>query len=415
MTQKQEIQLFEDRKVRSVWDSEQEKWYISVVDVCHILTDQPDYDHAKNYWKVLKHRLIKEGNESVTNCNQLKLVSPKDGKAYKTDVADVEQLFRLIQSIPSPKAEPFKLWMAQVASQRLDQMQDPELSIDQAIVDYKRLGYSDKWINSRIKGIEVRKELTDEWDRAGVKQGQQYASLTDIITKEWSGMTMRQYKQHKGLKKENLRDNMSNVELALNMLAEASTVEISKQKNPQGFQESAQVAKEGGSVAKAARKQLESTTGKSAISASKASDFLLPVDNEMKTKSVVAAVIIQNGKIFATQRGYGDWKGWWEFPGGKIEPDETPQDALRREIREELATDVSVGDLIHTVEYDYPKFHLSMQCFLCTIVGDAPTLLEHEAARWLPKEDLQSVQWLPADVEVLSLIEPKLTESCPTP
>ena len=294
MTKKQEIQLFEEKKVRTVWDSEQEKWYISVVDVCHILTDQPDYDHAKNYWKVLKHRLIKEGNESVTNCNQLKLVSPKDGKAYKTDVADVEQMFRLIQSIPSPKAEPFKLWMAQVASQRLDQMQDPELSIDQAIVDYKRLGYGDKWINRRIKGFEVRKELTDEWDRAGVKQGQQYASLTDIITKEWSGMTTRQYKQHKGLKKENLRDNMSNVELALNMLAEASTVEISKQKNPQGFQESAQVAKDGGSVAKAARKQLESTTGKSAISASKASDFLLPIGVEMKTKSVVAAVIIQN-------------------------------------------------------------------------------------------------------------------------
>ena len=280
MTKKQEIQLYEDKKVRTVWDTEQEKWYISVVDVCHILTDQPDYDHAKNYWKVLKHRLIKEGNESVTNCNQLKMVSPKDGKKYNTDVADQEQLFRLIQSIPSPKAEPFKIWMAQVASQRLDQMQDPEQSIGQAVADYKRLGYSDKWINNRIKGIEVRKELTDEWERAGIQQGQQYASLTDIITKEWSGMTTRQYKQHKGLKKENLRDNMSNVELALNMLAEASTTEISKQKNPQGFQESAQVAKEGGSVAKAARKQLESKTGKSAISASKASDYLLPTEEE---------------------------------------------------------------------------------------------------------------------------------------
>ena len=187
-----------------------------------------------------------------------------------------EGLFRIIQSIPSPKAEPFKVWMAQVASQRIDQMQDPELSIEQAIADYKRLGYSDRWINSRVKGIEVRKELTDEWDRAGVKQGQQYASLTDIITKEWSGMTTRQYKQHKGLKKENLRDNMTNVELALNMLAEASTAEISKQKNPRGFTQSAKIAKEGGSVAKAARKQLESKTGTSAISSAKASDYLLP-------------------------------------------------------------------------------------------------------------------------------------------
>ena len=280
MTKKQEIQLFEDKKVRSVWDSEKEEWLFSVVDVCSILTDQPDYDHAKNYWKVLKHRLLKEGNESVTNCNQLKMVSPKDGKQYKTDVATTEQMFRLIQSIPSPKAEPFKVWMAQVASQRLDQMQDPELSIDQAIADYKRLGYTDKWINSRIKGIEVRKELTDEWDRAGVKQGTQYASLTDIITKEWSGMTTRQYKQHKGLKKESLRDNMTNVELALNMLAEASTAEISKEKNPNGFAQSAKIAKEGGSVAKAARKQLESKTGKSAISSAKASDYLLPSDKE---------------------------------------------------------------------------------------------------------------------------------------
>ncbi len=280
MTKKQEIQLFEDKKVRSVWDSEKEEWLFSVVDVCSILTDQPDYDHAKNYWKVLKHRLLKEGNESVTNCNQLKMVSPKDGKQYKTDVSTTEQMFRLIQSIPSPKAEPFKVWMAQVAAQRLDQMQDPELSIDQAIADYKRLGYTDKWIISRIKGIEVRKELTDEWDRAGVKQGTQYASLTDIITKEWSGMTTRQYKQHKGLKKESLRDNMTNVELALNMLAEASTAEISKEKNPKGFAQSAKIAKEGGSVAKAARKQLESKTGKSAISSAKASDYLLPSDKE---------------------------------------------------------------------------------------------------------------------------------------
>ena len=279
MTKKQEIQLYEDKKVRSVWDSEQEKWYFSIVDICGILTNQPDQEHARNYWKVLKHRLVKEGNETVTNCNRLKLLSA-DGKMRLTDVADQEQMFRLIQSIPSPKAEPFKIWMAQVASQRLDQMQDPELSIDQAIADYKRLGYTDKWINSRIKGIEVRKELTDEWDRAGVKQGTQYASLTDIITKEWSGMTTRQYKQHKGLKKESLRDNMTNVELALNMLAEASTAEISKEKNPKGFAQSARIAKEGGSVAKAARKQLESKTGKSAISSAKASDYLLPPNDK---------------------------------------------------------------------------------------------------------------------------------------
>ena len=277
MTKKQEIQIFENKKVRTAWDSETEQWYFSIVDIVAILTESVN---PQAYWRKLKQRLKNEGNETVTTCHALKMISA-DGKMRLTDVANQEQMFRLIQSIPSPKAEPFKIWMAQVASQRLDQMQDPELSIEQAIADYKRLGYSDKWINSRVKGIEVRKELTDEWDRAGVKQGQQYASLTDIITREWSGMTTRQYKQHKGLKKENLRDNMTNVELALNMLAEASTTEISKQKNPRGFAESAKIAKEGGSVAKAARKQLESKTGKSAISSSKASDYLLPpTDNE---------------------------------------------------------------------------------------------------------------------------------------
>ena len=277
MTKKQEIQIFENKKVRTAWDSETEQWYFSIVDIVAILTESVD---PQAYWRKLKQRLKNEGNETVTTCHALKMISA-DGKMRLTDVANQEQMFRLIQSIPSPKAEPFKIWMAQVASQRLDQMQDPELSIEQAIADYKRLGYSDKWINSRVKGIEVRKELTDEWDRAGVKQGQQYALLTDIITCEWSGMTTRQYKQHKGLKKENLRDNMTNVELALNMLAEASTTEISKQKNPCGFAESAKIAKEGGSVAKAARKQLESKTGKSAISSSKASDYLLPpTDNE---------------------------------------------------------------------------------------------------------------------------------------
>ncbi|MBP9994878.1 MAG: hypothetical protein KBT67_08095 [bacterium] len=280
MTKKQEIQLFEEKKVRTVWDGEQEKWYFSIVDIVAVLTDSID---PQVYWRKLKQRLKQEGNETVTNCHGLKMVAA-DGKMRLTDVADQEQMFRLIQSIPSPKAEPFKIWMAQVASQRLDQMQDPELNINQAIADYKRLGYSDKWINNRIKGIEVRKELTDEWERAGVQSGQQFASLTDIITKEWSGMTTRQYKQHKGLKKESLRDNMSNVELALNMLAEASTTEISKQKNPQGFLESAKVAKEGGNVAKVARKQLERTTGKSAISASKASDYLLPAEKSSDKK-----------------------------------------------------------------------------------------------------------------------------------
>ena len=280
MTKKQEIQIFENKKVRTAWDSETEQWYFSIVDIVAILTESVD---PQAYWRKLKQRLKNEGNETVTTCHALKMISA-DGKMRLTDVANQEQMFRLIQSIPSHKAEPFKIWMAQVASQRLDQMQDPELSIEQAIADYKRLGYSDKWINSRVKGIEVRKELTDEWERAGVKQGQQYASLTDIITREWSGMTTRQYKQHKGLKKENLRDNMTNVELALNMLAEASTTEISKQKNPRGFAESAKIAKEGGSVAKVARKQLESKTGKSAISSSKASDYLLPPteDNEEK-------------------------------------------------------------------------------------------------------------------------------------
>jgi len=278
MTQKHQIQLFESKQVRSVWDEEQEKWYFSIVDVCAILTDQPDYDHAKNYWKVLKFRLVKEGNESVTNCNQLKLVSPKDGKRYKTDVADTEQLLRIIQSIPSPKAEPFKQWMAQVAAQRIDQMQDPELNFEQAYEDYRRLGYSDRWINQRLKSIEVRKELTDEWNRAGVTDSMQYASLTDIITRGWSGKTTKQYKKFKGLKKENLRDNMTNIELALNILAEASTTEISKAQNPKGFHQSAEVARRGGQIAGEAREKLEAQVGHSVISSAKASDYLPPAD-----------------------------------------------------------------------------------------------------------------------------------------
>ena len=275
MTKREALQLFEEKKVRTIWDDEQEKWYFSIVDVCGVLTDSKDALTARKYWNKLKQRLKEEGNETVTNCHQLKLRAA-DGKMRLTDVADTEQLFRLIQSIPSPKAEPFKQWMAQVASQRLDQMQDPEKSIDQAIVDYKRLGYSDAWINQRVKSIEVRKELTDEWKRTGVQEGMEYASLTDIITREWSGFTTKQYKHYKGLKKENLRDNMTNLEIALNILAEASAKEISKQRDPKGFRQQAKVAKEGGSVAKAARNQLESKLGRSVITKDKASDYLLP-------------------------------------------------------------------------------------------------------------------------------------------
>lgn len=275
MTRKQAIQLFEERKVRTVWDDKAEKWYFSVIDVVAVLTDSAD---AKRYWSVLKSRLKKEGCEPTTICSTLKMQAA-DGKMRLTDVADTEQLFRLIQSIPSPMAEPFKQWMASVASQRLDQMQAPELSIDQAIIDYKRLGYSDAWINQRIKSIEIRKELTDEWARTGVKQGLQYASLTDIITQEWSGMTTKQYRNYKGLKKESLRDNMTNMEIALNMLAEASATELSKQRDPKGFNQQKKVAKDGGSVAKAARNQLESKLGHKVISPAKASDYLPPITN----------------------------------------------------------------------------------------------------------------------------------------
>ena len=278
MTQMHKIQLFEEKKVRTVWDDQQEKWYFSIVDVCWVLADSKDYQTARKYWNKLKQRLKEEGNETVTNCHQLKLKA-WDGKMRSTDVADTEQLFRLIQSIPSPKAEPFKQWMASVAAQRIDQMQDPELNFEQAYADYRRLGYSDKWINQRLRSIEVRKELTDEWDRAGVTEGQQYASLTDIITQGWSGRTTRQYKNYKGLKKENLRDNMTNIELALNTLAEASVTEISKSRNPKGFRQSAAVAKEGSKIAGDARKQLEQRVGHSVISPAKASDYLLPAED----------------------------------------------------------------------------------------------------------------------------------------
>ena len=267
---KEAIKLFEERKVRTIWDDTHEKWYFSIVDVVAILTDSTN---PQTYWRVLKKRLKEEGNETVTNCNALKLKAA-DGKMRLTDVADTEQLFRLIQSIPSPKAEPFKLWMAEVASTRIDQLQDPERSIEQAVADYRRLGYSEAWINQRIKSIEVRKELTDEWKRTGVKEGVEYATLTDIITQQWSGFTTKEYKQYKGLKKENLRDNMTNLEMAFNILAEASATELSKQRDPQGVEEQKKVAKEGGSVAKVARKQLETQLGRSVISPTKAKDYL---------------------------------------------------------------------------------------------------------------------------------------------
>ena len=272
MVKQNAIKVFEEKKVRTLWDSETEEWYFSVVDVVAVLTDS-DYQVARNYWKVLKNRLKKEGNETVTNCNRLKLIS-EDGKMRLTDVATTEQLFRLIQSIPSPKAEPFKLWMAQVAKERLDQMQDPELSIEQAMNDYKRLGYSDNWINQRLKSIEIRKELTDEWKRRGLQEGVQFATLTDIIYQTWADKTAKEYKQFKGLKKENLRDNMTNKELVLNMLAELSTKEISESTQPETFSEHKDVARRGGSIAREARLRLEEETGKPVISPMNAKDCL---------------------------------------------------------------------------------------------------------------------------------------------
>ena len=262
MTQKESIRLFEERKVRAIWDDEQEEWYFSIVDVISILTDSPN---PRKYWSVLKTRLKREGSELTTNCSQLKMQAA-DGKKYLTDVANTEQLFRLIHSVPSPKAEPFKLWIAQVAKERLDQMQDPELSIEQAMADYKRLGYSDNWINQRLKSIEIRKDLTDEWKKRGLEEGLHFATLTDIIYKSWSDMTSKEYKRFKGLRKENLRDNMTNKELVLNMLAELSTKEISEASEPDTFSEHINVAQQGGEVARNARLELEAKTGKSVIS-----------------------------------------------------------------------------------------------------------------------------------------------------
>ena len=262
MTKVNAIQLFEDKKVRTAWDAEQEKWYVSIIDVIEVLTNS---DRPRKYWSDLKSKLIKEGSEVSDKIGQLKMQAP-DGKMRLTDVANTEQLFRLIQSIPSPKAEPFKLWLAQIAAERLDELQDPEISIDRALNQYMQLGYSESWINQRLKSIEIRKELTDEWKNRGLKEGQQFATLTDIISKSWSGKTTKEYKILKGLKKENLRDNMTNTELILNMLAEASTKDISQAVNPESFEESKKVAKQGGNVAKVALKELEAKTGKKVVS-----------------------------------------------------------------------------------------------------------------------------------------------------
>ena len=262
MTQKQAIQLFEERKVRTVWDDEAGKWYVSIVDVIAVLTESKD---AAAYWRKLKQRLKAEGNETVTNCHGLKMTAP-DGKMRLTDVADVEQLFRLVQSIPSPKAEPFKLWLSSLARERLEEIDDPEQGIDRMLEYYHRKGYSENWINQRLKSIEVRKELTDEWERRGIKKGQEYATLTDIITLGWSGMTTRQYKQYKGLKPESLRDNMTNLELVLNMLAEATTTEISKERKPRTTAANRAVAAQGGRIAGNTRREIEAQTGKRIVS-----------------------------------------------------------------------------------------------------------------------------------------------------
>jgi prophage antirepressor-like protein len=273
MSNQEAIKLFETKKIRAAWNEDEEEWYFSVVDVVSILTDQSTQKSARNYWKVLKHRIMLEGNQTVTICNQLKLLA-EDGKMRLTDVASTEQLFRLIQSIPSPKAEPFKQWLAHVAKERLDQLQDPELSIEQAMLDYKRLGYSDNWINQRLKSIEIRKDLTDEWKKHGLQEGVQFASLTDIIYQTWSGKTAKEYKQFKGLKKESLRDNMTNKELVINMLAELSTKEISEVSNPETMTEHEDIAQRGGNIAREARLKLEAETGKKVVSPMNAKNVL---------------------------------------------------------------------------------------------------------------------------------------------
>ena len=269
------IQLFEEKKVRFVWDEEQEKYYFSIVDVVQVLTDSVD---GRKYWNKLKQRLKAEGNESVTNCHQLKLPAA-DGKKYKTDVADLEQLFRIIQSIPSKKVEPVKQWLAQLGSQRIDQMIDPELTFQMAVEDYRRQGYSDKWINERMRSIEMRKELTDEWKRSGITEQRDFSILTNVLSQAWSGMITRQYNSYKGLTKENLRDNMTNVELALNTLAEVATTEYSRQSNPTTMEESKRIAREGGEVAREARMTIEKRLGRTVISSEKASDYLRTIQD----------------------------------------------------------------------------------------------------------------------------------------
>ena len=286
MAQNDQIQLFENKRIRTAWDAEKEEWYFSIVDVVAVLTDQPDQRHAAKYWSVLKTRLKKEGSELTTKCSQLKMRSA-DGKRYNTDVADTEQLLRIIQSIPSPKAEPFKLWLAQVGRERIEETIDPELTIDRALETYLKKGYSREWINQRLQAIQVRKELTDEWDARGVQKGVEYAILTDEITKAWSGMNTRQYKNLKGLKKEKLRDNMTTLELVLNMLAEATTTEISKQKAPEGLHENVEVARSGGKVAGDARKAIEQQTGVPVITSKSAAQLNQVVSNLIEATSEI--------------------------------------------------------------------------------------------------------------------------------
>lgn len=271
-----EIKLFNGRQIRSAWDNEKEEWYFSIIDIVGVLTDSKD---PGAYWRKLKQRLKEEGNEFVTNCHELKMESPKDGKFYKTDVADIQGIFRIIQSVPSPKAEPFKMWLAEVGKERINEIIDPELTIDRALDTYLKKGYSREWINQRLQAIQVRKELTDTWQDHGVKAGKEYAILTNEISKAWSGMTTREYKNLKGLKKENLRDNMSTLEIVLNMLAEATTTELTKTKNPQGLEENKKVAKDGGAIAGNARKEIEKETGQSVITSKNAIDFAKLIDD----------------------------------------------------------------------------------------------------------------------------------------
>lgn len=275
MQENDKLQLFEDQPIRTAWDEENEEWYFSIVDVVSVLTESVDYNTGRKYWNKLKQRMLDEGNQLVTNCHQLKMKSPKDGKRYKTDIANIEELLRIIQSIPSKKAEPFKLWLAQVGRERIEEIIDPELTIDRALETYRKKGYPADWINQRLQTIRARKELTDIWKEHGIEKSNEFAILTDEVTKAWSGLSTRQYKNLKGLKKENLRDNMSTLELALNMLAEATTTELTKVQNPEGLEENRDTAKQGGSVAGNARKEIEAKTGKPVISSENAESMLM--------------------------------------------------------------------------------------------------------------------------------------------